>query len=259
MIFGVGNYYQKRKEKITSTIEIVAFLDNNILLHGKIIDGIQVLHPCMIQQVSYDKIVLMSVNRIEMQEQLIKLGVSEDNIWSWEQLNSEMWHGTFLLHVGNIRFLNKKKKILIITTNLNYNGGTLAAVYAVYALQNRGFNVVLAAQDGNPKFIDEMTNNGINIVICPGFPCLKKEEIFFIEQFDIVVVNVFQMISCASEISKIRPTMWWIHEPSEMYKNIIVQFHQYMNEDKLKRINIYAVSSIAQRNFNCCMRLNAGL
>lgn len=250
VIFGVGKYYQRRKKDISSDIEIVAFLDNNPQLHGKIIDGVQVFAPCKVKQFSYDKIVLMSVRTIEMREQLISLNVLPIDIWLWEQLNSEIWHGTFYFHVGNVHIKKDKKKVLIISTELNYNGGTFAVVYAASALQDKGFNVTLAAQDGNAKFINEVTQNRINVIICPGLPFLREEEIFFIKQFDVVIVNVFQMISCACEVSKIRPTMWWIHEPSDMYKNVTEHFVQYMDEEQLKRIRIYAVSAIAQRNFN---------
>lgn len=250
VIFGVGQYYQKRKDKISSDIEIVAFLDNNFKIFGKIIDGIQVFPPHKIQQIFCDKIVLMSAKRIEMRKQLIKLEVPEEKIWSWEQLNSEMWHGVFRFHMGNIGLGERRGKILIISTELNYNGGTLAAVYAALALQKRGFAVVLAAQGGSSKFIDEMKDNGINIAICFGMPLLREEEIFFIKQFDMVIVNVLQMISCAYEINRIKPTIWWIHEPSEMYNNIVEQVSQYIDENKLNGLSIYAVSSIAQRNFN---------
>lgn len=250
VIFGVGKYYQRRKQHIPSNMQIMAFLDNNPQLRGKIIDGVQVLEPYKIKHVLYDKVVLMSNSIIEMREQLIKLNVSENDIWSWEQMNSEIWHGTFRFYVGDDQIREGKKKVLIITTELNYNGGTLAAVYAAKALKNKEFNVMLAAQGGSAKLINEVKEIGINVMICPGLPYLKEEECFFIKQFDIVIVNVFQMISCACEISKIRPTMWWIHEPSEMYKTTIMHFPQYTDEDKLRKINIYAVSSIARRNFN---------
>ena len=250
VIFGAGNYYQRRKQHIPSDMEIIAFLDNNFQLQGKKIDGVQVLEPYKIKQVPYDKVVLMSNSITEMREQLIKLNVSEENIWSWEQLNSEIWHGIFRFYAGDTQIREGKKRVLIISTELNYNGGTFAAVYAASALRNKGFNVMLAAQDGNAKLINEIIEDGINVIICHGLPYLKEEELFFIKQFDVVIVNVFQMISCACEISKIRPTMWWIHEPSEMYKNTMMHFPQYTDKVKLKKISIYAVSSIAQRNFN---------
>lgn len=250
VFFGAGKYYQKRKASISSDIEIVAFLDNNPQLHGKMIDGVQVLSPYRITQLLYDKIVLMSANITEMWEQLVKLNIPQRDIWSWEQLNSEIWHGTFRFYAGTTQIKEGKKNVLIISTELNYNGGTLAIVYAASALQNKGFNVMLAAQGGNKKFINEVTDSGISVMICPGFPYLKEEELFFIKQFDVVIVNVFQMISCACEISKIRPTMWWIHEPFEMYKGTIEHFPQYADKNKLSEVNIYAVSSIAKRNFN---------
>lgn len=250
VIFGTGKYYQRRKEKISLDTEIIAFLDNDPQLQGKMINGIQIFAPQKIKQLSFDKIVLMSARAEEMKQQLIKLDVSEKDIWSWKQLNSEMWHGVFKFYVRNIKLEEKKKKILIISTDLDYNGGTLAVVYAAMALQKRDFRVLLAAPAGVPKFISEVINNGINVVLCPGFPYLREEELFLIKQFDVVLVNVFQMVLCANEISGLRPTIWWIHEPSGMYNDIIKEFPQYMNEEKFEKISIYAVSNVAQRNFN---------
>ena len=103
---------------------------------------------------------------------------------------------------------------------------------------------------GNRKLVRETVQKGINIVISPSLPNLHKEELFWIWQFDIVLINVFQMIRCAVEISNLKPVLWWIHEPSDVFMEISKRFSGYICEAKIARANIYAVSSIAQKNFN---------
>lgn len=252
LIFGIGKYYQNRKIYFTCNcnVNIIAFLDNNQDMQGKNIDGIPVISPCAINRYSYDRILLMSAQANEMKKQLLEYGVKEDKIWYWEEFNAEINHGIFKLYCGNARLSKAKKNILIISTDLNYNGGTLAAIYAAMAIQLKGYNVVVAAPSGDPDFIKETINEGINVVICPVLPYLQKEEIFWIRQFDIVIVNVLQMILCAYEISKIKPVIWWIHESKTMFENILYQFSECAKYDALSNINIFAVSSIPRNNFN---------
>ena len=254
MIFGTGKYFRRRKAQIAPDTEIVAYIDNDRALQGQCIDGIPIILPCEICRFSYDKILLMSAKAEEMKEQLLETGHAEEDIWCWERYLSEKACGTFQFYCGNMKDVQGKKKILIISTDLGYNGGTIAAVYSAAALQNMNYSVVLAARAGDRKFIEETVKEGINIVLCPAFPYLHREELYWISQFDAVVVNVFQMIQCACDISRIRPVVWWIHEPGaaseSIYPDIMRQFGRCADRDKMKDIDIYAVSSIAKRNFN---------
>ncbi|MCI8597607.1 MAG: glycosyltransferase family 4 protein [Lachnospiraceae bacterium] len=250
VIFGVGKFYQERKEKIPSEIEIVAFLDNNKKLQGSSMADRPIISPGDIKQLSYDKIILMSASEEAMKSQLLELGIGKREIWYWEEFVSAMNRGLLKLYCGNNKTEKFIKRILIISTDIEYNGGTIAALYAARALQESGNLVVLAAPDGNKIFINEITDCGVNVVLCPALPYVGKEELFWIQQFDVVLVNVFQMALCACEISKIRPAMWWIHEPRDLYNKVLKRFQGYINKDGLENINIYAVSSIAETNFN---------
>lgn len=251
IIFGTGEFYKERRSVIPSDIEITAFLDNNCKLQGGTIETAPIVSPDVIQKLIYDKIILMSTSEEAMKDQLLELGVNRKDIWYWERLVSEINRGVFKLYCGN-KNPGKKfiRKILLITTNLNYNGGTIAALYAAKALQERGNFVILAAPGGNETFIKEAQDDGTDIVLCPSLPYLHKEEFFWINQFDAVLVNVFQMISCACEISKMKPVLWWIHEPGNVYGKIVRRFPEYMDSEQLKAVDIYAVSDIAQNNFN---------
>lgn len=252
VIFGTGKYFCERKTELLSYTDAVkvAFIDNNQQKQGTYIDGIPVLAVEDIVTLDFDKVVLMSVRAGEMKEQLIKIGIEREKIWSWERFRGENWRGSFRFYCQNQKKSLKKDKILIITPELNYNGGTLAAVYAGMELQRRGYVVVLAAPGGNDVFIREVKKEGIDIMICHALPCLFSEELVFVEQFDIVLVNVFKMISCAYVISRIKPVIWWIHEPSIFYESALVQYSDYATTDWMEQVYIYAVSRIAQCNFN---------
>lgn len=249
-VFGTGKFYQVKRDFLLSNAELIVFLDNNREMQGKYLEGKPVICPNNIRQFSFDKILLMSIRAVEMKKQLLEIGIEEEYIWYWEQFSSHILHGTFKLYCGNKNEFGDKKRILVISTALDYNGGSLAAVYALLELQKKKYFVILMVPGGNELFINEILEWGINIVVCPTLPYLYQEEIFFVKQFDIVIVNVFQMIFCACEISKIRPTMWWVHESKELYRETLFRFSECANWNKMEKINIYAVSKVAQNNFN---------
>lgn len=253
IIFGVGQTYHNNKIHISPQDSIEAFLDNNSSMQGQTVDGIMVYSPSQIHELQYDKIVLMSDYAYEMRSQLLDMKVSEDKIWTWRRYQSDYLRGVLKLFCYHKYQERPKGSILVLSTNLNYNGGTIAAVHAVMALQSRGYQVVLAAPSGNQVFIREISNQGINIVLCPSVYHVDREEIYWLNSFDVVIVNVFQMLPCACEISKFRPVLWWLHEPSSAYSNIYErtrkEFFQYDCVSEMRNINIVAVSNIAKRNF----------
>lgn len=253
VVFGVGKTYHENKLNILPQDSIVAFLDNNFSLHGKSVDGIMIYNPSQIYELQYDKIVLMSDYAYEMRRELIDKKVPEDRIWTWKQYQSERLRGVLRLFCYHDYHGEPKSRILVLSTKLDYNGGTIAAVHAVMALQLRGYQVVLAAPSGDQAFIEEISSQGVNIVLCPAVYYLDKSEVYWINQFDVVLVNVFQMLPCACEISKFRPVLWWIHEPSTLYNKIYErtrkEFFYYDDPLKMKYINIAAVSTVAKKNF----------
>lgn len=250
VLFGAGKFYQFIKHKIPSQADVVAFLDNAPQLQGRYLDGIRIIPPGEVHGTGYEKIVLTSAREQEMKSQLMELGVEEKDIWYWEFFLSEMNRGTLKLFCGNSSMGGRGKRILVISMKLEYSGGPVVSLYAAKALQDRGNTVTLAAPDGDRNFIREATEGGINVVVCPALPYVHEEELLWIRQFDVVLVNVFPMIFCACDISKIRPVMWWIHEPSEAYGKTLGRFRGYGCNEDLKRIHICAVSGVARENFH---------
>lgn len=250
IVFGVGRFYRNRRAQLASyrNIEIVAYADNNESLWGTTLDGCVVVAPQNIEKMQYNMILIMSTYGEEIYKQLIGLGVPWERIKPWEVFHTEMASGARKTFQGKNDDGNGRKSILVISTDLNYNGGSLAAAYAIMALKGRGYNTVLAAPAGDSKFINEMIGNGITVHVCPELPYICNLE--WIKQFDAIVVNVFQMMYSAIRISRVRPTLWWIHESMEIFNEVRLRYWNRVMEDALKNIDIYAVSRVPEENFN---------
>ena len=251
IVFGTGIYYKKRKEEIKNlpNVEVVAFLDNNSDKWGKKEEGTPIVSPVAIHEFTYDVIILMSTYIREMKEQLLMLGVESLKIKYWEDFRNKILYKKIEVLNPKLNTDGLKKKLLIVSRYLNYDGGSLTAFYAFNALRKKGYSVVLAIPGGNLNLINEIMKEGITIAICPSIPYLQEEDLNWIRQFDTVMVNVFPLIKSAYDISQIRPTLWWIHEAKTLYNSIRTCFYEYTEIKKLKSINTYTVSKIADRNF----------
>lgn len=250
IVFGVGKFYRNRKEQLASYryVEIVAYADNKESLWGTMLDGCPVVAPHAIEIMQYDMILIMSTYGEEIYGQLIGLGVPWDKIKPWEVFRTEMVSGARKTFRGENDDGNGRKHILVISTDLNYNGGSLAAAYAVMALKGRGYDAALAVPCGDGRFIEEMAGNGITVHVCPELPYICDME--WIKQFDAVVVNVFQMLYSAVRVSQVRPTLWWIHESLEIFEEMRFTYWNHIADDALKNIYICAVSRVPKENFN---------
>lgn len=249
IIFGTGEIYRKHIEDILDTEEIIAFLDNNKKLWHEKINGITVHNPRDITDFKYDKIILMSNYFIEMREQLLELGCKEEKIIRYVEYINEKNKGEMkvIFPWKGVDFA--KKKCLIITTELNYNGGSLAAIYAALALQKNGYETTVATPGGDEVFVNEMKKKRISFVIYKNLAHAQLEELYWINNFQYIIVNTLQMICCALEIGKQRNVFLWLHEPLEVYP--IMQYWKENIENGIKenKLKIFAVSSIARENF----------
>jgi glycosyltransferase involved in cell wall biosynthesis len=122
------------------------------------------------------------------------------------------------------------------------------------ALKKIGYYAVIASPKANNKLIGEYVEQGLSFIIRPSLPYVKKEDLKWVDDFDVVFTNVIQMIQCACEISCIKPTVWWLHESSDeyspIYHNTLFRFQHYAYMTCFEKVNIFAVSNIARNNFN---------
>lgn len=250
IIFGTGVWYRKYRSILSENTRVVALLDNNSDKWGRILDGCVIQSPENIKFLRYDKILILCKDSNRIKNQLINFGVLEQDIWDIKKYK-ETELQNHVKYYGKKKILGKKN-ILIISTDLDYNGGTMAVIYATEALTDLGYEVVLAAPSVNPNLFEELMDKKITVAIAPALPYIKisNEENSWILDYNVVIVNVFQMIQCACVISRQKPVVWWIHEASEIYSYYINEFNKYANYNQMKKISIYAVSTVAKDNFN---------
>lgn len=250
VVFGTGKLYQRYKSYfLKDNHRIIAFLDNNPDMWGKHMDGVQIYNPIDVMKMDFEMIILMSLKENEMYEQLLKIGIEENKLCFYEQFIALENKGKLFFY-GDFPETAAKNKIVILSVALNYNGGTFAAIYAAMALQRKGYDVLLAAPDVNPVLKEEILQQGIRIAICPSLPYIQAEDIPWINECCAVIVNVFQMLQCACEVSKVKPVLWWIHEPKDLFPSIIAKCKEYAAVEKMMHIKIYAVAQIPKNNFN---------
>ena len=96
--------------------------------------------------------------------------------------------------------------------------------------------------------LEEIADDNYSVILCPSLYYISDTELFWIKQFDFVLVNVFQMLQCACEISRVKPVLWWVHEPLSLY-NTRHSYDEYDSLKAMKNVHVYAVSKVAKKNF----------
>lgn len=249
IIFGTGLFYQRRKKSLPECTNIVAFIDNNIKVQGNLLDGSIIINPSDLSSLTYDYVILASIVPNEMKKQLLEMGIDEKKILYWEQYVSENSHGRIEKYVSNTNGDNYPKKALIIVPIVNYAGGFMTAFCAGQVLKSKGYYVVVAAPIANDMVIQEVNKEGIDVWICPSIPYIKENELTWMEEFEIVLANSLQTMICAERIARRKKVLWWLHEHSGQYEDIISQYSSEVDETKFDNIEIYAVSKLARNNF----------
>lgn len=250
VVFGTGLFYARRKKFMPNGTKIIAFIDNNAAMQGLLLDGVKVYAPSEIKSLDYDVIVLASVSTGEMKKQLLDMGISKNKIMYWEEYVSYISHGVLQKFEGkrsSVALISKK--CLIIVPIVNLAGGFMTALYVACSLQKHGYVVTIAAPSGMNNAIEEANCKGIDVWISPAIPYIGEEEIKWIKEFDFVWANSLQTMLCVDRISVIKPVIWWLHENSDQYEDLIEQYTE-VNVDNLKKADAYAVSALAKKNFN---------
>ena len=252
ILFGLGNTYKKNRRVVQSIsdLKIVALTDNNNVFWRQKVDGILVIPPAEIKSVHFDNILIMSLYENEIFQQLVDLGVDEERIFTWDRFlagqlsDSVKEFPEFSIEEG------AKRKVLIISQKLDYDGGSLAVWNAAMAMKRYDIAVFIAVPGGNEKLINEIMHQEIAVVICPTLPYVFDEGKKWIGRFDVVMVNLFTMLESVYEISKFRPVLWWIHEAKFIYQPILNKYSVCARKEQFLKVNICSVSRAAKGIFN---------
>ena len=141
LIFGTGLFYLNRK-KYFKEKEIVAFLDNDHLKQGNIMDGIEILPPNSITNLDYDYICVMTRAAYveQIRKQLLDLDIPSEKVidfYDFRALTDESIVIDIALdNTWNFDFSNEPGKQL--TKELNQVAPELAVVSIVTPYYNAG-------------------------------------------------------------------------------------------------------------------------
>lgn len=251
-IFGTGRFYERRKALLYRDwgIENVAgFLDNR---RTGMFEGKTVQRPSEEFAHRTENILLMSASSDEMRQQLLELGVASERILSWEEFSSRIQTGRLRIFSGQ-DMQSTGKRILFIHIGLFYNGAAIAAINACLALKARGYDVSLAVPGYDDALLAYTCGLGIMVIHCPTLPWVLEAERCWIRTFNIVIVNVYQMMAAVCEIMKFRPVLWWIHEADDVHSHLYSQtrerYPEYAEEQQFDGVRILAVNAIGKRAF----------
>lgn len=248
IVFGTGVFYSSRKKMLSRKTEIVAFIDNDESRQGTYFDNAIIYSPLEVENLEYDFIVLASVTPGAMRKQLLQQNVPDKKIMFWEEYMGYQFHGELIKY--NITMFNEtQKKCLIVVPIINFAGGFLSVLYVAVVLKKLEIGVVIVSPTANEETIKEVNRQGINVWVCPALPYIEKEELSWIKTFDFVWANSLQTMLCVDRISKFKPMIWWLHENSKQYEEIMGQYGKWIEDRNFCEADIYAVSDIAKKNF----------
>ncbi len=252
IIFGLGKYYQNRKEAIEEILkndEIIAFSDNNPANTDNA-DFQPFFSPETISELLFDVILITSIHYKQIRDQLVSFGVSQERILRWEEFYYNRKKSEIIKY-NSTNSLNKKK-CLIISNNLRFDGAPIALFGMMDVLQNNGYDIVVSGSSGDKEYIDEMKKRNVEVWICPTLLyCVDSD--YNLSDFDIVIVNTVVMAMAAYRISKYKKVIWWIHEGEDRYTHAYSYtwdlYPECFEEDWLERVSVYSVSNKGRRNF----------
>lgn len=246
-VFGTGRFFRNRINTIND--EIVVFLDNDPDLWNTYFNGCKVISPNNVRDYEFDYILLMSVKADEMRQQLLQIGVNEDKIMVYDQYLRYQFKNVVNTYGKSPLIGDYKKRIALVTVPLDYNGGSIALIYAARALMLNGYYVEIVCAEANSDFFTELINTGMVISVYPYLDYANKNELWWFKKFDAVFINTFQMSEVAKRISSIMRPYLWIHEASEFYEKVSVELQKRLRSEDYLDIDVLAVSPIAEANF----------
>ncbi len=249
ILFGVGSYLQKNIEKLYALqdLDILFAVDNKAgQLSGEAF-GLSVYQPKQIRDVDYDYIVITSTFVNEIRLELIGMKVDECKIYSLDEL--------MIVYSGERQqvFLPEEKKecndaVLMITTRMNFDGGTLAGIYALSAYQKQGYRTRIITPRASEDITKYVLELGIELVIDPIIETHKFSGYEWFVEFGHIIINTYQAMFYTLKCSLSKKTIWWLHESESIYKEFEKKYG-FIPWEKMENIQAFAVSNLARDNF----------
>ena len=251
IIFGTGKIYKEQAFNVRDSV--IALVDNDKRKIGTTMDGIRVIAPNDIHNWNYDIIVVMARDKQDIEKQLVRLGVGKDKIWHWRKylaFSRKKQVVKYKINESHV-YLSSGKRVLIASTEMDFSGSVIVALYAAETLLSEGYNVTIIAPSVEKEVVDKFVLKGIEVIEYSILRYAKYDELIKVCAFDYLLANTFTMKTVVENVAGKKPIVWWIHEASNIYNSYIQEFG-IGEEENYKKVIIKAVSNVAKNNFNKC-------
>lgn len=257
LLFGTGDYYERYKKWFVGE-DVLALLDNSSHKQGTRIDGIQVLAPAEGIKLPYDAVVILSFYVEEMREQLHHLGVPDSKIYHFYDLHQLLfsnerkkevqYYGNFEAEPAGIKENSQRKKILLLSHDLELGGPALALYQSAKVLTGNGYSVVFASMiDGPLKGI--LLEKDIPVIVDANLQIATMAETEWIEGFDLLICNTINYHVFLSVRSSSKPIIWWLHDSAFFYHGVKTSVLQSINRENMTVCSVGPVPAQALHNF----------
>ena len=243
LLFGTGDYYNRYKKWFKCN-DIVALLDNAEQKQYTVIDGYKVLPPEEGIKLQYDAVVILSFYVKQMKQQLISLGVNEEKIYHFYDLN-QLFAGKeadlpIQYYLNAEKIVKSKRqtelKILLMSTDLTFGGPSLALFHAAVILKKQGYIVTYASMwDGVLK--EKLIEQGISVIVDENLPVLTMKQTAWVSAFSLIICNTLNFHVFLSERNTAIPVIWWLHDARFFYDGV--------DRDIIGRISLKNVQAVA--------------
>ncbi len=244
LLFGTGDYYDRYKKWFPKE-DVVALLDNSLTKQGTCLDDIPIVSPKEGVQLPFDRVVILSFYVEEMRNQLKHLGVSEDRICHffdlrfllpWKELKKSIQYYGKAEEVLSSEE-TKRKKILLLSHDLNLGGPAIALYYAAVTLRNHGYEAVYASMlDGPLK--EKLLAEQIPVVVDCNLQMETMREADWIGSFSLLICNTISYYVFLSERNAKIPVIWWLHDSSFFYDGVNREVLHHLDRNKLKMVSV---------------------
>ncbi len=280
LLFGTGEYY-KRYKKWFAKEDISALLDNSPEKQNTCLDGIPILSPEEGIKLTYDVVLILSFFVKEMREQLLRLGVAENNICHFYDLHRLIYKKEILKPVQYygeaekiIRSGNAAvKKMLLLSQDLELGGPAIALYHAAKILRDQGNRVIYVSMIDGP-LRKRLLESDISVIVDVNLQIGTMRDINWIKGFDLIICNTLNFHIFLSERNVSVPVIWWLHDPAFFYEGVRKEnmekidatdmevcavgpfperaIHQYMPLLEVKRL-LYGVADSNTQNREFCV------
>lgn len=181
IVFGVGDYYLKCKKIIEEKYNIIAFADNDLKKQGKVYENKYIITPEKLLDYKWDKIIIASSYEIEIEEQLIKLGIEKKEIITSETILKEklLRDKDYIISDNKINNCEKKIKLLFCIDALNGGGAEKVTVNLLNNIDYNKYDVELFVVFKKGIYFEHVNNKvRVKVLIDESIPmCLAENFI----------------------------------------------------------------------------------